>query len=145
MKIRKNPGGSLPTLPLLIRSILAYSLILEPEREIVYRDLYRYNYFALNRRVRQLANVLNGLGLDGGETVAIMDYDSHRYLECYFAVPMTGNVLHMINWRLSPAQILWHDQLHAEDTVLLVNTDFLPLVEKMGLPGEMPFFLRCGK
>ena len=136
MKIRKiPPAAPCHPFPLLIRSILAYSLVLEPEREIVYRDLHRYNYFALNRRVRQLANVLNGLGLDGGETVAIMDYDSHRYLECYFAVPMTGNVLHMINWRLSPAQILYTIN-HAEDTVLLVNADFLPLVEKFA--GEMP-------
>ena len=136
MKIKKiAPASAFRDSPLLIRSLLAYSLILEPENEIVYRDQFRYNYYALNERVRRLANVLQGLGLDGGETVAVMDYDSHRYLECYFAVPMTGNVLHMINWRLSPAQILYTIR-HAKDTVLIVHADFIPLIEKFATEME---------
>ncbi len=130
MKIKTiPPAASFQESPLLIKNLLAYSLMLEPEREIVYRDLVRYNYYTFNERVRRLANVLDRLGLKGGETVAVMDYDSHRYLECYFAVPMTGNVLHMINWRLSPAQILYTIN-HAEDAVLIVHADFLPIIEK---------------
>lgn len=136
MKIKKLPPASTcHDFPLLIKSLLAYSPMLEPEREIIYRDLVRYNYYTFNERVRRLSNVLQKLGLQGGETVAVMDYDSHRYLECYFAVPMTGNVLHMINWRLSPAQILYTIN-HAEDAVLIVHTDFLPIIEKFS--GEMP-------
>lgn len=136
MKIKKlPPAATCPDFPLLIRSLLAYSLVLEPEREIVYRDLVRYNYWTFNERVRRLSNVLQRLGLEGGETVAVMDYDSHRYLECYFAVPMTGNVLHMINWRLSPAQILYTIN-HAEDAVLIVHEDFLPVIQNFA--GGMP-------
>ncbi len=136
MKIKKIPPSSnFREYPLLIKSMLAYSLQLEPDREIVYRDLVRYNYYTFNQRVRRLANVLAGLGLDGGETVAVMDYDSHRYLECYFAIPMTGNVLHTINWRLSPAQILYKIN-HAEDAVLIVHADFLPILEDFA--GKMP-------
>jgi fatty-acyl-CoA synthase len=136
MKIKKlPPAANSHAFPLLIKSLLAYSLVLEPEREIVYRDLVRYNYHTFNERVRRLSNVLAGLGLKGGETVAVMDYDSHRYLECYFAIPMTGNVLHTINWRLSPAQILYTIN-HAEDAVLIVHEEFLPLIEKFA--GEMP-------
>jgi fatty-acyl-CoA synthase len=136
MKIKKlPPAAGCSEFPLLIKSLLNYSVILEPEREIVYRDLVRYNYHAFHERVRRLSNVLQNLGLDGGETVAVMDYDSHRYLECYFAIPMTGNVLHTINWRLSPDQILYTIN-HAEDAILIVNTDFLPLVEKFS--GKMP-------
>jgi len=136
MKIRKiTPAAACQPFPLLIKHLLAYSLILEPEREIVYRDLVRYNYYELNRRVRRLANVLKALGLEGGETVAVMDYDSHRYLESYFAIPMTGNILHTINWRLSPAQILYTIN-HAEDKVLLVHADFLPVLENFS--GQMP-------
>lgn len=134
MKIKKlPPAANSHAFPLLIKSLLAYSLVLEPEREIVYKDLVRYNYHTFNERVRRLSNVLAGLGLEGGETVAVMDYDSHRYLECYFAIPMTGNVLHTINWRLSPAQILYTIN-HAEDTVLIVNEEFLPIVEKFPMP-----------
>lgn len=136
MQIRKiPPAANSRPFPLLIRSILAYSLVLEPEREIVYRDKVRYNYFELNRRVRKLANVFKELGLEGGETIGVMDYDSHRYLESYFAIPMTGNVLHTVNWRLSPAQILYTIN-HAADSVLLVNADFFPILEKFA--GEMP-------
>ncbi|HWK03460.1 MAG TPA: fatty acid--CoA ligase [Puia sp.] len=136
MKIKTLPPAATSTeFPLLIKSLLSYSLMLEPEREIVYKDLVRYNYYTFNERVRRLSNALGGMGLDGGETVAVMDYDSHRYLECYFAVPMTGNVLHMINWRLAPAQILYTIN-HAEDAVLIVNEDFLPLIEQFS--GQMP-------
>lgn len=59
-----------------------------------------------------------------------MDWDSHRYLELFFAVPMIGAVLHTINVRLSPEQILYTID-HAEDDVLLVNTDFLPILEQI--------------
>jgi fatty-acyl-CoA synthase len=136
MKTKKIPPASTyREYPLLVKSLLSYSLILSPEREIVYRDQSRYDYHELNRRVRRLAGVLEKLGLDGGETVAVMDYDSHRYLECYFGIPMTGNVLHMINWRLSPAQILYTIN-HAEDRVLIVHTDFLPMIATFA--GQMP-------
>ena len=62
--------------------------------------------------------------------MGVMDWDSHRYLECFFAVPMMGAILHTINVRLSPEQILYTIN-HAEDDVLLVHSDFLPLVEKL--------------
>lgn len=133
MKIAPAPGAH--DFQLLIKNILAYSLMLEPEREIVYANKHRYNYFALNKRIRQLANALGTLGLGGGNAVAVMDYDSHRYLECYFAIPMTANVLHTINWRLSPAQILYTIR-HAKDEVLIVHEDFVPLIESFA--GQMP-------
>jgi fatty-acyl-CoA synthase len=58
----------------------------------------------------------------------MMDWDSHRYLECYFAVPMMGAVLHTVNVRLSPEQMVYTIN-HAEDGVILINTDFLPMLE----------------
>ncbi len=131
MKIRKLASASQAfNYPLLIKSILAYSTKIEPEREIVYRDLIRYNYFTLTKRVNKLANVLESLEIDSAQTIAVLDYDSHRYLECFFAIPMTGNVLHTINWRLSAAQILYTIN-HAEDTLIICHADFLPLLESM--------------
>jgi len=59
-----------------------------------------------------------------------MDYDSHRYLECYFAIPMIGAVLHMINIRLSSEQILYTID-HAEDDMILAHNDFLPILEQI--------------
>ncbi len=121
--------------PLLIKSLLNYSTMLTPENEIVYRDKVRYNYFEFNKRVRKLAGVFKSFGIHGGETIAVMDYDSHRYLEAYFAIPCTGNVLHTINWRLSASQILYTIN-HAEDVVILAHADFLPMLESF--IGEMP-------
>jgi fatty-acyl-CoA synthase len=116
--------------PLLIKHLLHTPLAHAPEQEIVYRDLKRYDYRMLRRRIGQLASGLEGLGVEPGDTVAVLDWDSHRYLECYFAVPMMGAVLQMVNIRLSPDQILYTIN-HAESDVLLVHTDFLPVLEEI--------------
>jgi fatty-acyl-CoA synthase len=115
---------------LLIKKLLDAPLVSAPEQEIVYRGKVRFTYRDFGERVRRLANMLKGLGVGPGDTVAVMDYDSHRYLECFFAVPMIGAVLHTINVRFSPEQILYTID-HAEDDVLLVHADFLPILEQV--------------
>ncbi|HET6421047.1 MAG TPA: fatty acid--CoA ligase [Geobacteraceae bacterium] len=116
--------------PLLIKHLLFNPVEYDPCREIVYRRRHRYTYRDLRRRVHRLANALTALGIRAGDTVAVMDWDSHRYLECFFAVPMIGAVLHTINVRLTPEQILYTID-HAEDDVLLVNAEFLPVLEQI--------------
>ena len=123
--IPRTPSAHEPGL--LLKNLLAQSLKYEPQREIVYRDLFRMNYVTFNQRVRRLANVLTNAGVRPGDTVAVLDWDSHRYLECYFAVPGIGAIIHTINVRLSPAQILY-TMNHAEDKVVLVHEDFLPIL-----------------
>ncbi len=116
------------TYPLLIKNLLAYPVVNNPAQEIVYRDQLRFDYRTLRERICRLANALTELGVKPGDTVAVMDWDSHRYLECFFAVPMIGAVLHTINVRLSPDQILYTID-HAEDDVILVHSDFLPILD----------------
>lgn len=116
--------------PLLIKNLLFCPVVDAPEQEIVYRGTFRYTYRDMHRRVRRLASALVALGVRPGDTVAVMDWDSHRYLECFFAVPMIGAVLHTINVRLSPEQILYTID-HAEDDILLVNGEFLPILEQI--------------
>ncbi|MBE0617763.1 MAG: AMP-binding protein, partial [Proteobacteria bacterium] len=123
--------------PLLIRHLLHAPLAHAPDQEIVYRDLRRHSYRTFRERLGRLASALAGLGVKSGQTVAVMDWDSHRYLECFFAVPMMGAVLHTVNVRLSPEQILYTIN-HAEDDVLLVNAEFLPLVEAIRERIERP-------
>jgi fatty-acyl-CoA synthase len=113
---------------LIIKQLLHTPLVYSPQQEIVYRDQKRYDYVTLQERIGQLAGTLKSLGVKPGSTVGVMDWDSHRYLECFFAIPMMGAVLHMVNIRLSPEQILYTVN-HAEDDVLLVNSDFLPVLE----------------
>ncbi len=114
--------------PLLIKNLLDNPVRQFPDQEIVYGDFKRQTYRELGERIGRLASGLAGLGVKSGDTVAVMDWDSHRYLECFFAVPMMGAVLHTVNIRLSPEQILYTIN-HAEDDVILVNTEFLPILE----------------
>lgn len=113
--------------PLLIKSILKQSLYYEPDNEILYRDIFRMNYRTLNRRIAQLAHALTDAGIQAGDVVGVIDYDSHRYLELYFAVPMIGAVLHTINYRLPPEQIIY-TMNHAEDKAVFCHEDFIPLL-----------------
>lgn len=115
---------------LLIKHLLESPRIFAPDQEILYRDRFRMTYRDLFARLRRLANVLAGLGVAFGDTVCMFDYDSHRYLESFLGVPMMGAVLHTQNWRLSPEQILY-TMNHAEDKVVLVHADFVPLLEPL--------------
>ncbi|MBV7480390.1 fatty acid--CoA ligase [Pseudomonas sp. PDM31] len=124
------PADGAYTYPLLIKQLLLSGERYEPGREIVYADKLRYSYKTLNQRIRRLANALTAAGVKAGDTVGLLDWDSHRYLECFFAVPMIGAVLHTVNIRLSPDQVLY-TMNHAEDDLVLVHDDFLPLVEQV--------------
>jgi fatty-acyl-CoA synthase len=116
--------------PLLVKHLLHTALATAPHQEIVYRDLKRYDYETLRERIGRLASGLSRLGIGPGDTVAVMDWDSHRYLECYFAVPMMGAVLQTVNIRLAPEQILYTLN-HARPAAILVHTDFLPVLEEI--------------
>ena len=114
--------------PLTLDHLLHAALTCSPEREIVHGSHGRYDYRELRRRIGRLAAGLASIGVTPGATVAVMDWDSPRYLECFFAIPMMGAVLHTINVRLSPEQVLYTIN-HAEDDVILVHEDFMPLIE----------------
>ena len=83
-----NEPGTQNSEPLLIASLLRTPLATAPHQQIVYRDVARYDYLTLKTRIGKLARALADLGIAEGDTVAVMDWDSHRYLECYFAIPM---------------------------------------------------------
>ncbi|MBS1229011.1 MAG: acyl-CoA synthetase (AMP-forming)/AMP-acid ligase [Proteobacteria bacterium] len=113
--------------PLLIKQLLHTPLATAADQEITYQGKLRYSYRTLRERIARLASGLAGLGVEAGQTVAMMDWDSHRYLECFFAVPMMGAVLQTVNVRLSAEQILYTLN-HAGADVLLINRDFLELL-----------------
>lgn len=116
--------------PLLIGQLLHTPLATAADQEIVYRDRVRYTYRELRARIGRLAAGLDRLGVRPGVTVAVLDWDSHRYLECFFAIPMMGAVLQTVNVRLSPAQVAY-TMSHAEAQVALVHRDFLPLLAEI--------------
>ena len=115
---------------LTIVDLLRQGVARRPAQEIVHADKLRLGYRAVEGRVARLASALARLGIRRGHTVAVMDWDTHRYLECFFAIPALGARLHMINVRLAPQQILYTIN-HARDDLILVNAEFLPLLEQV--------------
>ena len=125
-----EPSRSAYDPPLLIKSILDQSLHFEPEREIIYRDQFRMDYRTFHKRVAKLAHALHSMGVKAGDMIGVLEFDSHRYLELYFAVPMIGAVLHTINYRLSPEQISY-TMNHAEDKVVFCHETLLPILNSI--------------
>jgi len=126
-----RPGSRLIFKRLLTTTLWAY-----PEREIVYRDVARYTYREFYNRIRSLANALESLGVKEHVKVGVLDYNTHRYLELHYAVPMMGAVLHTVNIRLPPDQIEYTIK-HAEDEVLFVRDEFIPLLVKTGIMDKL--------
>jgi fatty-acyl-CoA synthase len=126
--IHRTPSAY--SFPLLIKHLLHTPLANAPDQEIVYRNVSRYTYRGLRERIGRLGSGLTSLGVRPGNTVAVLDWDTHRYLEAFFAVPMLGAVLHTVNVRLAPDQLLYTLN-HAQDDVILVNAEFLPVLESI--------------
>ena len=116
--------------PLLIKQLLISPLLSNPDQKITNEKNISYDYKTFNNRVSILSNSLTDIGVKKGDTIGVMDWDTTRYLECFFAIPMMGAILHTINIRLSEQQILYTIN-HADDDFLLINEDFLPTLNKI--------------
>jgi fatty-acyl-CoA synthase len=116
--------------PLIFKKVLYSALIRAGKKEIVYRDLKRYTYEEFYNRIRKLASSFQKLGIDHNKTVGIIDWNTHQYLESFYAVQMLGAKLHTINLRLSPEQILWTIN-YLEDDFFIIRDEFVPLLEKL--------------
>jgi fatty-acyl-CoA synthase len=118
--------------PLLISSLLKHAERHHGDQEVVSRrvegDIHRCSYRQLAARSRQLAKALGALGVGVGDRVATLAWNGHRHMELYYAVSGSGAVLHTLNPRLHPTQVVWIAG-HAEDQVLCFDLTFLPLVE----------------
>ena len=117
---------------LLIKSLLYGPVQQASGQQIISDGLSSYSYVEFINRVNRFGQLLERFGLGQGDVVAIMDWDTHRYLEAFFAVPMLGSTLHTVNIRLSPSQIAYTID-HAEDDVILFHADFIPLLEEVML------------
>ena len=116
--------------PLLIKQILTKSSVISFSQEIVSNPNVRLNYHEFTGRLGRLANSLTAKGISEKMRVGVMDWDTHRYLEYFFAVPMMGAVLHTINVRLSPKQVLYTIN-HAKPDLIIVHQDFMPIIEEI--------------
>lgn len=104
-----------------------------PKKTVVSRTaggIQRLTYKEIAERTRKLAESLQKLGVERGDKVGTLAWNHHRHLEAYFAIPCSGAVLHTINIRLSPQHITYIIN-HAEDKVLLIDPDIVPLIEQV--------------
>jgi fatty-acyl-CoA synthase len=119
--------------PLTLRMMLERAEKFFAKKEIVSRTqtgISRFTYAEYGKRTRRLSSALQKLGIVRGERVGTIAWNHHRHLEAYFAVPCMGAVLHTINFRLSPEHLAYIIN-HAEDRVLLIDEDMVPVVERV--------------
>ncbi|PPQ36780.1 long-chain fatty acid--CoA ligase [Rhodopila globiformis] len=126
--------GLMQNRPLLISTLVDYAAAQHGEREIVSRDpngvIHRSTYAAVAERAKRLAGALAALGVAFGQPVATLAWNSDRHLELYYGVTCSGRVLHTVNPRLFPEQILYIIN-HAEDGYVFFDPAFVPLVEQI--------------
>ena len=117
---------------LLVSSLLTHAERHHGDQEIVSRrvegDVHRYTYRELAVRARRLANALAARGVKFSDRVATLAWNGYRHMELYYAVSGSGAVLHTLNPRLHPDQVVWIAD-HAEDQILFFDLSFLPLIE----------------
>jgi fatty-acyl-CoA synthase len=115
--------------PLLITKLLSQTIYRDSPNEIVYGKT-RESWKELNDRAMRLAEGLKEIGVKRQSKVAVIDFDTHNYLESYYAVPAIEGILHTVNIRLPPEQIAY-TMSHAEDEVVIVRDEFAPLLSKL--------------
>jgi fatty-acyl-CoA synthase len=118
--------------PLLISSLLEHAAEVFGTVEIVTRTvegpIVRHDWRSVRRRSKQLAQALHQLELRDGDAVATIAWNTHRHLELYYGVSGMGAVVHTVNPRLHPSQLVYVLN-HARDRALFVDLTFVPLVE----------------
>ncbi len=127
--------GQMMDYQLTLTPLLERAQRLFPKKEIVTKagpGLERFTYEQMAMRVGRLANALAKLGVKNGDRVATFAWNNARHLEIYFAAPCMGAVLHPLNLRLPPDQLIYIVG-HADDKVLFVDPTLLPAVEKLSV------------
>src|SRR5215510_10298549 len=90
----------------------------------------RATFAQVGDRVDQLAAALRRLGVDSGDRVATFAWNTQEHLESYFAIPCIGGVLHTLNIRLFPEQLVYIAN-HAGDKIVIVDGTLLPALAKL--------------
>ncbi|MES3011374.1 MAG: 3-(methylthio)propionyl-CoA ligase [Pseudomonadota bacterium] len=124
--------GLMQDQPLLISNLIEFAERHHGDVEIVSRrvegDIHRYTWRDVGARARKVANALDKLELGFSDRVATLAWNGYRHLELYYGVSGSGRVLHTLNPRLHPEQVIWIAN-HAEDQVLCFDMTFLPIVQ----------------
>ena len=126
--------GNMMDTPLQIIDLLDHGRRHHPDQEVVSRrvegDIHRCSYQELWQRSAQLAHALEQLGVQSGDCVATLAWNTYRHMELYYAVSGSGAVLHTVNPRLFGEQIEYIIN-HAEDRFVFFDLSFVELLEPL--------------
>ena len=126
--------GLMQDAPLMISSLIQIGADVYGGSEVVSvvagEGVVRHTYREINQRAKQLAQALQSAGIGMTDRIATLAWNDHRHLEAYYGVSGMGAVVHTINPRLFPEQLIYIIN-HAEDRILLTDPMFLPLIEKI--------------
>jgi len=132
--VKGRPSTHGDSYPLNTTTIIRHAARTYPEQEIVYRTADggwdRYSYADAYARIKKGANALAGLGIGPGDVVGILDWNSRRHFELYWAIPGLAAVMLQMNLRLAPEDLGYVSE-HAEASWVLVDETLLPVAEKL--------------
>ena len=124
--------GLMMDVPLLISDLIDYAAVYHGDTEIVTQTvegpIHRYDWASAQKRSKCLAQALERLGVERGDRIATVAWNTHRHLEVYYGVSGSGAVCHTINPRLHVEQLIYIVN-HAEDRVVFLDATFVPLLE----------------
>ncbi len=125
-------NGMMQAHGLNIADLIEFAARYHGDTEIVSRrvegDLHRTNYAEILGRSKRVALALDSMGLAVGDRVGTLAWNGYRHFELYYGVSGSGRVLHTLNPRLHPDQIVWIIN-HADDHVLCFDMTFAPIVQ----------------
>lgn len=142
--------GQMMQMPLLISSLLTHAARHNGDIEVVSKrvegDVHRTNWAEVELRSRKLAQALARLGCEAGDRIGTLAWNGYRHLEIYYGVSGSELVCHTINPRLFPQQVAWIVN-DAQDKVIFVDLNILPLVEKLvpSMPSVKHVVLMCDR
>ena len=126
--------GQMMNQPLMVSSIIKHAARNHADQEIVSRTvegpIHRCSYAAAHKRMKQLANALTHLGIQRGDRVATLAWNTYRHVELYYAISGSGAVCHTVNPRLFKEQLIYIVN-HAADRYIFLDLSFVPLLEPL--------------
>lgn len=126
--------GQMQDWPLTTNKVIEHAKLNYPHRKIISRSvegpIVSSTYSEVHDRAKQVSNALKGDGIKLGDRVATLAWNTARHMEAWYGAMGIGAVLHTINPRLFPEQIVYIAN-HAEDKVLMLDLTFVPIIEKI--------------
>ncbi|MFN3778628.1 MAG: long-chain-fatty-acid--CoA ligase [Brevundimonas aurantiaca] len=124
--------GLMQDWPLTVDKILDHAKNWHGDREVVTRSvegpIVRTTYSRIHDRAKRVSNALKAWGIEPGDRVATLAWNTDRHIETWYGVMGIGAVCHTLNPRLFPEQLVYIIN-HAEDRVIFTDLTFVPLLE----------------